>query len=750
MKKKRKRLALKTAYYGAFLLLIVIPLLLVLFLSMLSLNQQFKRQAIENIERAQENIITELVSDINVMSMRLSHLIYTNNNEIMAYAAGTNEQDISLKYEYEQKLQKAGNLALEPVKDIVSVGFYMKNGKDTYIKNSISRSHEEIQQTEWYQSALAKPNTVCVGSYDTTALNDLYTGGRKDMLILVFALSPDITIDRSRLIEMVSFYQTTGAGDIIKEYNHNYRQGKNKLGITRITDHAGKIIFSTGEEEDFTAQKYTCVRTPVKFNNINWYIESYIKTSELTRDYWGTAGWILFIAVFIFILAGLYSRYFLRSIIEPVEEISSGLRQVEEGNLDVHIGAKGQFEIRSMIHQFNAMVRRLKALIQEYEEQVKSIEKTPEDYLAALAEGVMSPQEVSAESAEFFQEPYAMLGFYASDYPAGENESETAARLEKSFERNPRFTARCVLYKQSARLFFVFYRITESDYISGVTNMIRELQGNAKKEFGITFFACIGRESGGHADFEEAIREIRKNMRLRLLYSNNAVIAPHTKDGETDWILEHAGAYGGLADALFTADEKNLLVEREKLFEEIGNLERKEMERHVLAAILAIGMRFETEHTTFADVFEKQYDYMEKLDRLQDLRSLKLWLTNYFSWIMDYSATKLNVMETDVIVKAKRYITTHFEDTALSLSMVADYVGLNEKYFTNCFTKETGETFSSYVTGLRLQKAKELLKTTTFKVYEIAEMVGYNNAEHFNRMFKKAYGITPAQYRKTM
>lgn len=141
---------------------------------------------------------------------------------------------------------------------------------------------------------------------------------------------------------------------------------------------------------------------------------------------------------------------------------------------------------------------------------------------------------------------------------------------------------------------------------------------------------------------------------------------------------------------------------------------------------------------------------MEKLDRLQDLRSLKLWLTNYFSWIMDYSATKLNVMETDMIVKAKRYITTHFEDTTLSLSMVAEYVGLNEKYFTNCFTKETGETFSSYVTGLRLQKAKELLKTTTFKVYEIAEMVGYNNAEHFNRMFKKAYGITPANYRKTM
>lgn len=129
---------------------------------------------------------------------------------------------------------------------------------------------------------------------------------------------------------------------------------------------------------------------------------------------------------------------------------------------------------------------------------------------------------------------------------------------------------------------------------------------------------------------------------------------------------------------------------------------------------------------------------------------MKLWLTNYFAWIMDYSASKLNVSETDVIIKAKRYISDHYEDPELSLLKVAEYVGLNEKYFTNRFTKEAGETFSSYLTALRMQKAKELLKTTIFKVYEISEMVGYHNVEHFNRMFKKLNKVTPAMYRKTM
>lgn len=93
-----------------------------------------------------------------------------------------------------------------------------------------------------------------------------------------------------------------------------------------------------------------------------------------------------------------------------------------------------------------------------------------------------------------------------------------------------------------------------------------------------------------------------------------------------------------------------------------------------------------------------------------------------------------------MIVKAKRYLADHYDDAELTLFQVAEHVGLSEKYFTNRFTKETGETFSNYLTQLRIQKAKELLRTTTFKSYEIGEMVGYRNAEHFTRMFKRKPG----------
>ncbi len=76
-------MTLKTSYYTMFLILIVIPIFIVLFVALSVMNVQFRRQAIENIERAQENIVTDLETDISMMSMRLSHLIYTNDNEIL-------------------------------------------------------------------------------------------------------------------------------------------------------------------------------------------------------------------------------------------------------------------------------------------------------------------------------------------------------------------------------------------------------------------------------------------------------------------------------------------------------------------------------------------------------------------------------------------------------------------------------------------------------------------------------------------
>lgn len=93
------------------------------------------------------------------------------------------------------------------------------------------------------------------------------------------------------------------------------------------------------------------------------------------------------------------------------------------------------------------------------------------------------------------------------------------------------------------------------------------------------------------------------------------------------------------------------------------------------------------------------------------------------------------------------YIKEHYKD--VTLQSMASYFHLSEPYLSKFIKEKTGETFGNLVKECRLNKACHILKTSNMLVEDISNMVGYENPEHFIRVFKTKYGITPIQYRKT-
>jgi Response regulator containing CheY-like receiver domain and AraC-type DNA-binding domain len=83
----------------------------------------------------------------------------------------------------------------------------------------------------------------------------------------------------------------------------------------------------------------------------------------------------------------------------------------------------------------------------------------------------------------------------------------------------------------------------------------------------------------------------------------------------------------------------------------------------------------------------------------------------------------------------------------VSLPAIADHVHLHPVYLSKIYKAETGEPLTEYVYRLRMEKAAFLLRTTSGKVFEIAEIVGYNNTAYFIRVFKKFFEVTPQEYR---
>jgi len=148
---------------------------------------------------------------------------------------------------------------------------------------------------------------------------------------------------------------------------------------------------------------------------------------------------------------------------------------------------------------------------------------------------------------------------------------------------------------------------------------------------------------------------------------------------------------------------------------------------------------------TAEDVFRRNVNFYEEIHKCTTRDELNNWVRNIVGWIAEYLRDRSGSASRPVNM-AKEFILRNFFDKTLSLRMVSSYVGISENHLSSIFTKQTGQTFTEYVTELRVEKAKGLLRETNLKVYEIAESVGFANAEYFSKIFKKATGKSPNRF----
>ncbi|MCC2820909.1 histidine kinase [Lachnoclostridium pacaense] len=380
-----KRFSLKTVYYRSFFLLIVIPILLVGVVTLGIIRYMMEKSAIANIQNAQASIETSLSESVRDISLQLSHLVFVNNGEIMGLVSGMDTDDKEQRYDFSSRLDEMFRVSMVPSQDTVSAMFYLKSGNTVYLKDEVILPREEIGRENWYLQALEHKNVVSVGAFDTARQTITYSRLKKGEFVLAAALAPDYQADRSGKLEMVSLFSVTHVGEVIRRYNRD-----EQLGTTFILDREGRLLFAGDRSQEAErlmkglpstqagiyrtpvdaqgtghVMNYTAVVSSVEENG--WKVVSMVSTSRLTAAYNRVMGISLLVISLLLLLFYLFSRYFLGEIITPLHSVMEGMKEMEEGNLTVHVEPAGQNEIRTMIHSFNRMVRELKASIEENE-----------------------------------------------------------------------------------------------------------------------------------------------------------------------------------------------------------------------------------------------------------------------------------------------------------------------------------------------------------------------------------------------
>lgn len=202
-----------------------------------------------------------------------------------------------------------------------------------------------------------------------------------------------------------------------------------------------------------------------------------------------------------------------------------------------------------------------------------------------------------------------------------------------------------------------------------------------------------------------------------------------------------------LIDYIFHNDRNEINLHIRNYFEAINKRERfsiEEIRNKCMEIVFAIDLKLR----------EKKLDSISfnKKELINRIKSIETYegLVNWFEvkTLEVSEQIKSNTMDnTNWLIKnAKEYVNKHYNEK-ITLEDMARLCHTNPSYFSFRFKKVTGENFSDFVTRIKIEKSKDLLLYSEYKMTEIAEMVGFDDYSYFGKVFKKYQGMTPLKFR---
>lgn len=147
------------------------------------------------------------------------------------------------------------------------------------------------------------------------------------------------------------------------------------------------------------------------------------------------------------------------------------------------------------------------------------------------------------------------------------------------------------------------------------------------------------------------------------------------------------------------------------------------------------------------EFYGEKGETFERCMQMESPEELEHWLLKICEKLQKTVQQERQASTKSFVSRAVEYVQEHYSDRNITVESVCRELGVSAAYFSTIFKKETGKTFISFLTDYRMEKAVELLMTTSDKTYIIAEKVGYADPNYFSYAFKKQYSMSPSKYR---
>lgn len=250
-------------------------------------------------------------------------------------------------------------------------------------------------------------------------------------------------------------------------------------------------------------------------------------------------------------------------------------------------------------------------------------------------------------------------------------------------------------------------------------------------------------------DLKDAYLEADEALSFKSLYGSGAVILYQNislKKRQT--VSISSGKTDEIVHAIFSVDYNHAISIADEIFSGFKKYDRidiAELQSSVAEMITIILRNVYKDKQTITNAFSEKFrPFLEisKCETIDDIHSFFIWVINK---IFETPNLYLECSYHPQVQEIISYITKNYS-SPLTVKSVAESNHLSPSYFMYIFKRETGKTFHAYLTEYRIKIAIQLLKTHNYKIYEVADMVGFSDAERFGKVFKSIMGCPPTKY----
>ncbi|RAV15309.1 helix-turn-helix domain-containing protein [Paenibacillus contaminans] len=450
---------------------------------------------------------------------------------------------------------------------------------------------------------------------------------------------------------------------------------------------------------------------------------------------------LIMVLAFALLLSVLISIIMSLKFNTPVQQMIAAIRRFNPNN-----------HLKSKIKEYNFIYEEIKSIIQTNQEINVDLDRKRSqlrqlDYMYKLKNIYSNP---ALEKGEENQKPFYLVLFHLTMtrefHKLSSLEQDGAVSYIHEFIGTTlagRFPDSVTLQTEKDHILTLIFAEEGLEELAGAVDRLKHAFDEEKKHIGVTI--VYSPELRPPAAFNSAYEETLEMAKRRKLRSETQTITelwpePHVpgftaaQEQEFQTFLQA----GNAASAhLILA---RMLAQMEKV--DASANQYTELAKEVVGKVL--------KHMIAANLdISSVFDLSSPYQRMQECTCPEHY-ADFYEWFLT-EAVQLLMEQKEGQHPIKHfmleYIHTHYNED-LSLEMVADKLNMSANYFSAYFKDKTGVNFSDYLTELRILKAKHLLLHSDQRIQDIAEQVGYLNANSFTRMFKKVTGITPGEYKR--